>query len=252
VIPPRYELKFWSSREQLDEFFACLTGLLTADPHSENNSYLVTSLYFDSTDYRFFFEKLEGLRHRFKIRLRRYGTDSGGFLELKEKRGRRIIKQRIKLNAGELASIANGDWAALNERCESSSAARLLHREVALSQAIPVIIIRYEREAHFFIDDSAIRITVDRQLSCLGSSLAHSFIDDDKILEPMFQPKLDQAAILEVKFSGPIPGVIASALRKSGLERRSISKYCLSIVKAQQLPANYRHLQDQLLLTFGN
>lgn len=252
MIPPRYELKYWCQESEIKEFFSYLEGLLCDDPHNEDKgSYCVTSLYYDSPDYRFFFEKLEGLRRRIKIRLRRYESSMDGFLELKEKQNRRILKQRIHVPKETLEAFARNDWTPLTKLAESNPVARRLNYDISLIRPHPVIVVRYEREAHFFKDDPGVRITIDRQLSCQGHDLSEAFLNPEIQLEELARADMATSAILEVKVSGPVPGVVAAALRKTGLVRRSISKYCLCIAKSDQLPLTYRHIQRQLLLSFG-
>lgn len=253
MIPPRYELKYWCQESEIRELFSHLEGLLCPDPHNEEKgSYCVTSLYFDSPDYRFFFEKLEGQRQRIKIRLRRYESSLDGFLELKEKKNRRILKQRIHVSAEVLQSFARNDWTELTKLAETNPTARRLSYDISLTRPHPVVVVRYEREAHQFKDDPSVRITIDRQLSCQGHDLTEAFLTPKVQLEALARADMDSSAILEVKVSGPIPGVIAAGLRKAGLARRSISKYCLCIAKSDQLPPTYRHIQRQLLLSFGH
>ena len=73
MTPRRYELKYWASTQQVDDLLGDLSGLIQAAPFTgKTGSYSVTSLYWDTPDYRFFVEKLDGIRERVKIRLRRY------------------------------------------------------------------------------------------------------------------------------------------------------------------------------------
>lgn len=250
---PRYELKYWCHESEWTQFSSILSGLLEADSNQgSKGSYCVTSLYFDSSDYRYFFEKIEGLRRRVKIRLRRYESNQDGFLELKEKKNRRILKRRIPVTAEMLKAFTHNDWTELSTLCEENQSACDVQRELSLARPHPVVVIRYERAAFFFRDDPLIRVTVDRQLCCRGDDLADAFLSPNIQMDALAHADMDRNAILEVKTSGPVPGIIASALRETGLTRRSISKYCLCVAKSDQLPPTYRQLQRQLLMSFGH
>src|SRR3990167_10614441 len=69
------------------------------------DGYYVTSLYFDSYDFKDYQDKCGGLRKRKKIRARIYepylDKSSSVMLELKKKDGERIGKTQLKLSRGE-------------------------------------------------------------------------------------------------------------------------------------------------------
>ncbi|MGE0708514.1 MAG: polyphosphate polymerase domain-containing protein [Planctomycetota bacterium] len=239
-LPPRYELKYWAREHEVAALLARLSGLLQRDSHASDArpSYTLSSLYLDTPSLDMFWEKVEGLDERRKLRLRRYDDSPRGFLELKGKRGRRVYKWREDLAGPELAAVARGDLAPL--RRASTRAARVLLAEVELRGAlIPAVITRYDREAYLLRDDPALRVTVDRRLCAHGEDLIESFLApevDQAPMLPMLGPEPSAATILEVKSSGPVPSVVAQALRAAGLERRAISKYCLSMLRARRLP----------------
>ncbi len=110
-LAPRYELKYWADESQLADVLGRLAGLLVRDPHGSDvrPGYMITSLYLDTEDFAYFYEKVEGLKIRSKVRLRRYDDEMGGFLELKGKRKRRITKSRLRLDSGALERTTRGD-----------------------------------------------------------------------------------------------------------------------------------------------
>lgn len=226
----RHELKYWCDEPTWMRLGDALAGLLALDPHAAQDHpwYTVSSLYFDTSDLAYFHDKVEGADKRGKVRLRRYDRDPSGFVELKAKRGRRIRKHRLALDAEGLAEIARGSLEPLRGafRARSEAAARLL-AEFDLRSLRPSVITRYERTAFLLADDPAVRVTLDRSLSCHGVELSDTFLREDVDRTPM--RTLEVLGILEVKFSGPLPPTIGACLRRLGLVRRSISKYCLAV-----------------------
>ena len=69
----RYELKYVADR-RLVEAFRELLGALDRDPHGVDGFYPVWSRYYDTRDLRFYWEKIDGLRFRRKLRIRHYGA----------------------------------------------------------------------------------------------------------------------------------------------------------------------------------
>lgn len=240
-MPPRYELKYWCSHERAQELLHELHGELEPDPHSDPN-YTVTSLYFDTPDYEYFLERIEGIKNRVKFRLRRYDDTREGFAELKGRKGRRILKRRLPLSADDLAAVARGGLAPLEAAAEeqrSLTAVLMLHEFVAREIA-PSVITRYERAAYFLHTDPLVRVTLDTALVGWGEDLAETFLAGDAATRLMVPPASEAPAILEVKVSGPIPAVIARALRRVGLVRTNISKYCLAVERCRDLPPELR------------
>lgn len=238
---PRYELKYWIDGPAWIAFIEELRGLVRADPNGggpDQPWYTVTSLYFDTSDLAYFVDKMEGEGRRRKVRLRRYGRSPSGFAELKGKKGRQILKHRVPLDAPALDAVARGSLEPLLEahRRGSEAAGRLL-TELKLRQLRPAVITRYERAAFALVDDPGVRITVDRSLACLGADLVDVFLRDDVDTAPMLCFG-DLPQILEVKFSGNVPPTIASTLRRAGLVRESISKYCLAVTRSRRHAPN--------------
>lgn len=238
---PRHELKYWAEEPAWLALIEELRGLVRADPNGggpDQPWYTVTSLYFDSADLAYFVEKVEGEGRRRKVRLRRYGRSQSGFAELKGKKGRQILKHRAPLDAPALAAVAHGSLEPLSAaKGKGAEAAARLLTEFKLRQLRPAVITRYERAAFVLIDDPGARITLDRSLACQGVDLVDAFLREDVDTAPMLSFG-DLPQILEVKFSGNVPPVIARSLRRAGLVRQSISKYCLAVTHCRRHAPN--------------
>ena len=67
----RHELKYLLRREQIEPLVAELRQTLQLDAHSGAlGTYPITSLYYDTPDYKAYWDKLDGHRSRRKVRVR--------------------------------------------------------------------------------------------------------------------------------------------------------------------------------------
>ncbi|HTF87820.1 MAG TPA: VTC domain-containing protein, partial [Planctomycetota bacterium] len=102
----RYELKYLVSHATGQAFQADLAGYARPDPHSDpEHGYPVYSLYWDSKDFDFFWEKIDGQKYRRKLRLRRYANDGGAFIEIKQRIDRTVQKRRVRMPLEKAARI---------------------------------------------------------------------------------------------------------------------------------------------------
>src|SRR4030066_1628577 len=110
----RFELKYIISLKQAAHLKSGLRAYLIPDEHGSNNGrYFVTSLYYDSPDYRCYREKKDGIKFRRKLRLRRYETgtvlteDTPIFIEIKQRIDRVTQKRRAFLPYGDALRLCN-------------------------------------------------------------------------------------------------------------------------------------------------
>src|SRR5687767_1377375 len=103
----RYELKYLLRREQVEPLVAELSQTLRLDANGgELGSYPNTSLYYDTPDYKAYWDKLDGHRSRRKVRVRVYGDttitpETPAFLEIKQRINKLMRKRRVALSYGE-------------------------------------------------------------------------------------------------------------------------------------------------------
>lgn len=94
-IVTREEKKFLISLEEFRNKSHYLDGLLIQDEHNGIDGYIIRSLYFDTLYDDDYFEKLEGVETRRKIRLRIYDPKHNfAMLEMKQKQGASQKKTR--------------------------------------------------------------------------------------------------------------------------------------------------------------
>ena len=97
----RFELKYLIGRDQIEAVRDDLSDNLQPDPHSPDGSYAVWSLYYDTPTRKFYWEKIDGVPFRRKLRIRHYGEPElscrrhAVFVEIKQRVNRVTQKRRI-------------------------------------------------------------------------------------------------------------------------------------------------------------
>lgn len=194
-----------------------------------NLNYTVRSIYFDTAGYRFFYEKLDGLKFRKKVRLRTYNEnhmDKSGFIEIKRKRADTVFKERTRILLSELPQLLARKGVDLSYLISSHSE-QVFSRFIYLYQKLqlkPKVLITYEREAFQALDDPDVRVTMDLDTrSYLDPDIYEFFRSEDmRRLNP-------SRFILEIKFNGNMPSWCKRIVRDYHLHLQPISKYCSGI-----------------------
>lgn len=125
--------------------------------NNKEGNYCLSSLYYDTDDYRFYREKLDGLKFRRKLRIRRYETqehmtdDSIVYVEIKQRVNRVTQKRRVPMsykealalcNEGIIPDHDNRDTPVINE----------IYEMVVENNLKPSCITSYFRQAYFGTD----------------------------------------------------------------------------------------------------
>ncbi|MDX1965241.1 MAG: polyphosphate polymerase domain-containing protein [Pirellulales bacterium] len=233
----RYELKYWITEAQATTMRAYVRQFLVPDEHSrvENNfRYSVHSLYCDSRRLQTYHATCQGLKNRFKLRLRYYDDQptSPVFLEIKRRVGGVIFKQRAATSKPAAAQFLCGHplvkehliagesapaWAALNEFCD-------LYHEI---RAVPCVYVTYSREAYVSPQSNDVRLTFDRDL------YAHAYRPSNGLtVPPRIHPAQNSQVLLELKFTDRYPQWMRHMVAALNLLRVSFAKYvrCLDTV----------------------
>ena len=249
----KYEFKYIVAVNQIDELREAIRPFVDLDPYAEameGHEYTVRSVYFDTSRFDYYWEKVDGYKMRKKIRVRGYnqkkGDDDTVFMEIKRKFKEPIEKDREKLTfevmkrllAGE-GSQAYGD--AGDEHGVNGAGKFLYH--VYRNNLKPVVLVIYEREAYFDRYRPDVRMTIDKNLR----AIAYPSIDD-LYSEEKAKPALKDRFIFEVKFKDHFPGWLRPITGRYGLIRRSASKYVFC-VNAHNLTESTRKA-DMFRLTY--
>jgi hypothetical protein len=198
-----------------------LQAVMHEDDHNGPDGYSVRSLYFDTVFDEDFFDKLEGLEQRRKVRLRIYPPDYDRVkLELKEKSGAYQRKRSLTLCADDARALIACDFGVLLR--PSHPLASELFGVLTAEVYRPRCIVEYNRQA-FVASGNDTRVTFDSRIRASESCL------DLFAPAPDLYPVLHPSDItLEVKYSHFLFGYIRDTLGEYGKLERSVSKYCLS------------------------
>ena len=107
----RLEYKYLVSAAYLDKLRYDLLNYLTPDAYAglrPGYEYTVRSIYFDSHDYKCYYEKLDGIYTRKKFRIRgynKYEDKSQIFFEIKRKHENFISKNRARISYAKLHQV---------------------------------------------------------------------------------------------------------------------------------------------------
>lgn len=226
----RYECKSLVPESVAQRIVRSATPFLAPDPYAARRPgfiYPICSLYLDSEDLRLYRETREGLRTRFKLRIRGYSDDPSVPLlfEIKRRADGIVHKTRSvvprsafpALVAGrqvELPGMRDGQRAWLDE----------FVRLMLATGARPRVLVRYDREAYVGAADPEVRVTLDRRLRAADTSRSELRMEGSG-----FRSIGERAVILELKFNQRCPAWLLQLVQRFELRRTSYSKYCAAI-----------------------
>jgi hypothetical protein len=213
-----FEIKFVIPAEVAERVLSWARRSLVPDPHADGTTgdlYRVNSLYFDTKDLHTYQRK--GSYSKSKYRIRRYGADTGLFLERKLKSRGLVSKRRTRIPAGDL-------WKVSCANPERGWVGNWFRRRLEVRRLLPRCQIRYERVARLgMAAEGPIRLTVDRDVRAFMSS------DCGVAEEGAWVPLLPGRCILELKFREVMPVLFKQLLEEVSLKPQPVSKYRLSI-----------------------
>jgi hypothetical protein len=202
-----------------------LDGYVYSDPNSKGqNGYPIYSLYCDSPGLALFWEKIEGLKYRRKVRFRRYGNEPDVFLEIKQRMDRTLQKRRVRWPIDQvLRTFCSGNGLNGHEQKIDPVSAEIffLWNHYGLE---PRMAIYYKRQAFFAVYESDLRITFDHrvQYNALELDIVHPFETGKYLIEP-------EQVIVEVKFNERVPLWLCKIISKFDLRLVRLSKYCTAV-----------------------
>ena len=220
-LPLRHELKYFINDRQYFLLSGILDQVLQRDPNGDEfNEYHIRSLYFDTVYNNALFEKMDGVQHRDKYRIRIYNfSDKVIKLECKTKVGSLISKRSISIPKLLCEQLITGDPTGLETT--RSGLLNDVFREMTVNLLRPVVLVDYVREAYLHPAEE-VRITFDKQLrtGMWSHDLFNPYV-------PTVPPLDDPVMILEVKYNRMLPAYIRDILNTycQGALPSAISKY---------------------------
>jgi len=166
----RFELKYLVTLQQAERFKKAVRAYLLPDDHG-NGAYALSSLYYDSPDLRCYWEKVDGVRFRRKLRIRYYETDevfsdeTPVFVEIKQRIDRITQKRRVVLPYGEALRLCN-DRQLPECAADDKAVVEEIYAFLWQYNLRPVSLVRYNRQAFMGTDyDIGLRVTFDTSLT---------------------------------------------------------------------------------------
>lgn len=194
-----------------------LAGALQLDEHSTVDGYLVRSLYFDTPFDDGLWEKIDGVAHREKFRIRCYNNDYGFLrLEKKVKDYARGYKLSAALSREAVERIIHHDLDFLRGSAEPLPQEFYIRCRTAVLR--PKVVVEYRRKA-FVYGPARTRVTLDYAMRC--SAVVDDFFHPDM---PHATPEEDRC-VLEVKFDGFLPKVVRDLVQTGETTSSANSKY---------------------------
>lgn len=216
----RFERKYLLS---LDEYYRLRNRIIpfaAKDYYTRHagGSYLVRSIYYDTRDYRAWYEKEDGDFGRIKLRIRAYTERQEECptvsVEIKTKQANAMVKYSTHVNREEYDEfVRTGHWPS-HENETVNEFERLRH----VRQLVPVCLVQYKREGYRARDGSGVRLTIDHEVH---STRASWLFPESPILKP-HRPK---RTIFEVKTREHEPEWLRSIVRHHRLKWTANSKY---------------------------
>ena len=228
----RFELKYVITADQHEAIARDLLVHMEPDAHGPKGAYAITSMYYDTADLAFMRAKIEGIKFRRKLRIRRYGNDPGQpvFVEIKQRINRTTQKRRIPLGLADAYDLCADlfDREILDESDATvADEVLFLVRAMALQ---PICLIGYQRQAMIGgYYEPGLRVTFDHSLwTALPTNGLSTEVTRHSMIMPTFM-------VMEVKANEAVPMWLANLLARHHCDVRRYSKYCAGVARLDEL-----------------
>lgn len=217
----REEKKYLITYENYISSNHYLSKVLHPDIHNGINGYMIRSLYFDTLNSDDFYNKVDGLELRRKIRLRIYDPDDNyAYLELKQKQGNYQKKESLKLTKEEAIRLIHLDYDVLLTK--NDKFASEMYTIMSREHYVPKAINQYRRKA-YVLEENSTRITFDSDIR--GTETSFDLFDKNLLLNPIFD---QNHVVFEVKYNGFLLSYVKDLINSIDRIQTPVSKYCLA------------------------
>ena len=220
----RYEIKYLLPRELLERFRARLSERMQKDPHQVVPT-RITSLYYDTPGLSFYWEKIDGLRFRRKLRIRVYGppeavTDATTvYVEIKQRVNRVTQKRRVSLPYAAARSLC--------DQRETLGNGAFISEVLTLCHSMdlrPIAVTTYFRDGYMGVGaDVGLRVTIDQRVCGRDRDFALNATGQHRLLLPA------DLALVELKANERVPTWFTDLAAELNLTTVRISKYCRAV-----------------------
>lgn len=241
----RFELKYLLTAAAAETLKAELCTRVDPDHYSGEAGYSVLSLYYDSPEFDFYWDKIEGLKFRRKLRLRAYPQANGTLpsqvmVEIKQRINKTVQKRRIRLPLQAALQLCTAQAQLSARDAFEANVISEVQYLVSAKQLRPSCLIRYHRQAWQGREwHPGLRITFDTELKARVQDLQLSAHAADSYFLPPDQ------CILEVKVDERVPDWLASLLSKHECQLKRVSKYCTGLAHCHGLAPTQRRIRSE-------
>jgi hypothetical protein len=238
-VKARYEFKYLINDDEMKIIRDITRCFMEPDPYAPDGLYTVYSLYFDTAQWYCARATLEGLRERFKLRIRTYGFKSHYpvFVENKGRVGTSIVKHRAMIDRSTVNALCLGDAEPLQgwgTRSKKDAQTVLRFRDLMDGLRMqPRLWVGYKREPWVSPFGDGSRLTFDMSLKVQPPRTDEPFKPSRHAWESV---PLEKPTILEMKFNGASPAWMQKIVHFLSLYRVSVSKYTLGAVQTWNQP----------------
>ncbi|WP_344493474.1 polyphosphate polymerase domain-containing protein, partial [Nonomuraea monospora] len=225
----RYEIKYLVDLAQAAELREEIEQRLDRDRHSGDTGYGIWSVYYDTRQLRFYWEKIEGLKFRRKLRVRHYGdrfavgADTPVFVEIKQRVNRVTQKRRVQLPYADALKLCDGRQLVEHDPSQRAFLEEVLDLVVRLDLRA-VAMTGYQRHAYVGRDaDVGLRVTFDQRIRGRDRDFHLGADTTNRLIVPA------RKSIVEVKANDRVPYWLTDLTAKRNLQVVRVSKYCQSV-----------------------
>lgn len=229
AVSQRFEAKYLIRDTDAMAVRAHIQPFMAPDPHGQE--YPVTSIYLDSPDLNMYWSSATGEELRQKLRVRTYSNGDGRhcYFEVKRRINQIVKKDRALVHSRFANALLRGapvrpEMLVDPDRDMNNLYAFCDIRETL--RATPRLVVRYMREAHVSRMEEPLRITFDRQLTCLPSA---TYDPPAWAASPFWFETPGWPMVLEVKFTDAFPAWVEDMIHRLGMMRDSFAKYVVCV-----------------------
>jgi SPX domain protein involved in polyphosphate accumulation len=202
----------------------------------------VWSVYYDTTGLRFYWEKIEGLKFRRKLRVRHYGDrfnvddDTIVYVEIKQRVNKVTQKRRVALPYHLAREVCDHRKMVAHDPSQRAFLEEVLGLVSGLDLR-PVAITGYQREAFVGRDaDVGLRVTLDHRVRGRDRDFHLGADAENRLTVPA------RLAVLEIKANERVPYWLTDLAARSSMSVVRMSKYCQSVEAFGRAPRSVFHV----------
>jgi hypothetical protein len=225
----RYERKFVVTEATAEAIRQFVSSYLVLDEHMAGegpDGYRVCSLYLDTPHLGLYRQSRQGIKNRYKLRIRFYDEAAGSpaFLEIKKRTTETVHKLRAVVPKTAAANLLRGGRISPTDMLSNGDASHRALDEFCVCcerlNAEGVAFVSYRREAHVSKLAEGVRLTLDRHV------VGHRYRSGSGLEIPeKTSTEVTKGVVLELKYNGRAPRWMHDLVTTLSLHRQSFPKY---------------------------